>query len=86
MSKLFILVLGLFSVASIYVYWPMWQELQGRSVDQQMTQQTESAQMAGKIDPTYTKLAEATGGDICYSGGNTAEEKNENLKKVYGGP
>ncbi len=80
-SKAFILILSLFLIASIYVYWPLWQELQGRAVDVQMTKQTQSAQIAGKIDPTYTKLAEATGGEVCYSGGNTNEEKNENLKK-----
>ena len=68
-------------MASIYVYWPLWQELQGRSVDEQMTKQTQSAQNAGKIDPTYTKLAEATGGALCYAGGSSAEEKNESLKK-----
>jgi len=37
MSKVLILILALFSIASAYVYWPLWQELRGRSVDEQMT-------------------------------------------------
>ena len=81
--KIILLFSVLILALSGYVYWPLWQEFNGRAVDAEMTAKTEKAISENKIDPSYLDLAAATGGTVCSAMGNTVEEKNENLIKCF---
>jgi hypothetical protein len=83
MNIKFILLCFAIAVISVstYIYWPLWKELNGRAVDEEMTQRTNQAIKNNKIDPTYLDLATATGGSVCSADGETTDEKNSNLQK-----
>ena len=67
--------------ASTFAFWPIWQEIRTRDADREATAATSAALQNQAIDPAYLETARASGGSVCFAGGDTPEDKTRNLTR-----